>query len=171
VLKGSGVAGGKIMKNELAASLRKIGDTVVAAEQAAIMSTTIKGLKGSSRSGYERHLRGGKGRGHGQGVRRHIAGAVMRRNRMTDGKNNTAGIEIRVSASKMPLGMGKIPFNANLGIWRHPVFGDRKTWASQRVTPAHWWTKTMKEQTPRVRQEFIETIVRFNQRAISELGG
>jgi hypothetical protein len=35
---------------------------------------------------------------------------------------------------------------------RHPVFGNKKRWASQRVPP-FWWDKTVRAHTPRMQRE------------------
>lgn len=147
-------AGGRVIKNALAKRMRTIGDDLVAAERASIMGTTIRGVKGSSRGGAERIKRGGS-KGQGKGIRRNIAGAIEKRNRMT-GKD--VGIEVRVSRGKMPSGMGKVPFNANLGHWRHPVFGDRKVWAGQNVTPALWWTRPIKHQSPKAQAAMLDAM-------------
>jgi len=160
--------GGKLIKRELAASLRKIGDRVVQAEQQAILGTTIRGVKGGQRTGDERIKRGGR-RGQGQGVRRNIAAAIMRRNRLS---GREQGVEVRVSKGRMPAGMGKIPFNANTqGQWRHPVFGDRNTWASQTVSPRMWWTRTAKEQTSKVNADMRAVLDEIARKLDAAIGG
>jgi len=161
-LKSSDLAGGNLMKRELAARLRKVGDKVVEAERAAIQGATVRGVK---RGGGLRVKRGGSS-GHGQGIRSNIANAIMRRNRMT-GKEQ--GVEVRVSKGKMPAGMGKIPFNSNRGSWRHPIFGNRNAWAEQRVSPTYWWTRTAKQQGPAIEAEIKQVIAEFVARADREL--
>jgi hypothetical protein len=161
----SDLGSGKLLQRELSVALRGIGDKMVDAERAAIMGLTIRGVKGSSRKGSERIRRGGKTKGSGKGIRGPMAAAVTRKNQFT-GKG--AGVEVRISGSKMAAinpGTNKIPTEANLGHFRHPVFGNRKTWAGQNVSPAYWWDKTRQAQRPMVEAEFKKVIEEFKAKA------
>lgn len=151
-LKELDAAGGGRLKNELAAAMRKIGKQFVEAEKASIRGTKVKGVK---RNNVVRNKRG-LPKGSGQGIREPIARAIVSRNRLTNTKKTVAGIEIRVSSSKMPQGMEKIPSYAQRGLIRHPLFGDRSQWYSQVVTPAAWWSNTGREQLKLAREDLIK---------------
>lgn len=140
------------LRRDLAATMRKIGDKVVLAEQAAIRGTKIKGVK---KGGGLRHKRGGKPlpKGSGRGIREPIADAIIRRNRLT---GKSVGVEIRVSKGKLPPSMWNLPNRTNKGRIRHPLFGDMTQWYEQVVTPAHWWTRTRKEQESMVREDILQ---------------
>ena len=138
------------LRKDLAAEMRKIGDKVVLAEQAAIRGTTIKGVKkgGGLRNKRSKPLP----KGSGTGIREPIADAIMRRNRLT---GKSVGVEIRVSKGKLPPSKRNLPSLTNKGKIRHPLFGDFEQWYEQVVTPAHWWTRTRKEQEAAVREDIL----------------
>lgn len=52
------------------------------------------------------------------------------------------------------------------GVLRHPVFGNRKKWVSQRVRPG-WWTRPVTTAKPRIGREVQAKM----QRIISRIGG
>jgi len=160
--------GGKALKKELSKVLMKIGDDVLKAEQAAIRGATIKGVKAN---GGIRNLRAGSAKrtkygmqkafGGRHALRESIAASLERRSRL-DAK--VMGVEVRSSASKLTQripGGGKLAKMSNSGIIRHPVFGDRETWASQRVMPAGWWTKTGNEMKGPIRERIRAVGVEF----------
>ena len=153
--------GGRL-KKDLAKAMRDIGTTVVQAEQAAIRGTTIRGVK---RGGKTRIKRGGS-TGSGKGIRNNIAASIVRRNRITAKEQ---GIEVRTSASKMPAGMNGIPFKSNSGSWRHPIFGNRKAWAAQTVSPNGWWTKTANELKPTIQADIRKVVEDFTKELKSDL--
>ena len=43
------------------------------------------------------------------------------------------------------------------GRLRHPVFGNRKRWAQQDAPPG-WWTKTVRQHTPRMEREVARVV-------------
>lgn len=60
-----------------------------------------------------------------------------------------AGVRVRTDGRKMPSGMKSLPrlveglghkVDRRPGRWRHPVFGDRDTWVSQRPRPRFYDT-------------------------------
>lgn len=58
----------------------------------------------------------------------------------TSGK--LAGVRVRVDGRRMPSGMKALPGYAEgeRARWRHPVFGDRETWATQQAFPTFYRT-------------------------------
>ena len=155
---------GKLLQKELSVALRGIGDKMVIAERAAIMGTTIRGVKGSARSGPERVKRGGKS-GFGKGIRAPMAAAVKRKNQF---KGKEAGVVVWISGTAMAAinpGTANVPEMANSGHIRHPIFGNRKAWAGQNVSPAGWWDKTRLAQRPMVEAEFKKVLDEFRAKA------
>ncbi|MYU24015.1 hypothetical protein [Streptomyces sp. SID8352] len=51
-----------------------------------------------------------------------------------------------------------VPQQIDEGRLRHPVFDNRKRWATQWARPAGWWTRTVRDGTPRMRAE-IERVL------------
>lgn len=161
-LKAQDSSTGGRLKKDLAKAMRDIGTTVVQAEQAAIRGATIRGVK---RGGKTRFKRGGS-TGSGKGIRNNIAASIVRRNRITAKEQ---GIEVQTSGSKMPAGMNGIPFKSNSGSWRHPIFGNRKAWAAQTVSPAGWWTKTADELKPKIETDVRKVVEDFTKQLQSDL--
>jgi hypothetical protein len=48
----------------------------------------------------------------------------------------------------------------NRGRLRHPLYGNRRHWYSQRIRPG-FWTVTLEADAPRVRRELVEAIQRI----------
>ena len=157
-------ASGGRLKKDLAAAMRQIGKQFVEAEKAAIRGTNIKGVKkgGSVRNKRSKPLPKGSGRG----IREPIARSIMSRNRLTNSRTSVAGIEIRVSKSKMPPGMDKIPSYAQRGLIRHPLFGDRSQWYSQVISPAGWWSETGRAQLTQAREDLIKVCNEFSKNIV-----
>ena len=56
---------------------------------------------------------------------------------------------------------------ANRGVVRHPVFGNRKVWVSQKVTPG-WFDDPMREGAPLVRRKLEQAIENVADRVVKE---
>lgn len=84
----------------------------------------------------------------------------------------TQAIRISVRTSSAPgarvwVDKGRLPpdlknmaqtLNDPSGRVRHPVFGNRRRWANQYVTPPMWWDKTVTRHTPRMRAEVARVV-------------
>jgi len=162
---------GKVMKRAISKALMKIGDDVLAAEQAAIRGATIKGIKAN---GGVRNLRAGsrkrvnygmqKAFGGRHALRESIASSLERRSRLS---GHVQGIEVRSSTGKLDRlipGGGKLAKMSNSGIIRHPVFGDRENWAEQRVMPSGWWSRTVTEMKGPIRERIQEVGYEFQKK-------
>ncbi len=104
-----------------------------------------------------------KQRAHqGSGLRATVARTVKPTVRTGGAK---ASVTIRSSRSMMPADQQKLPAYMNRGQWRHPVFGNRKNWAAQAVTPG-WFDKPARRGAPKVRQEAVNVVIR----TINKLG-
>jgi hypothetical protein len=68
------------------------------------------------------------------------------------------GARVWVDRSLLPPDMRNLPNALNDGRLRHPVFGNRRRWVTQWVTPAPWWDRTVREHQPRMQAEVARII-------------
>lgn len=69
------------------------------------------------------------------------------------------GARVYVDKGLLPSDLKKMPWvmNSADGRIRHPVFGNRKRWASNWTTPL-WWDKTVRAHTPRMQREVARIV-------------
>jgi len=74
---------------------------------------------------------------------------------------------IRISASRqlMPAGQRGMPRALNNGVWRHPVFGDRERWVTQRVAPGAWFDDPARRDGPRARDRILAIVSTYINRS------
>lgn len=159
-LKQYAEGGGKELKKQLAKEMRGLGDKIVRAEQDAARRTKVRGVKSS---GGVRYKRGGSAAGSGKGIRGPVANSIMRRNRLS---GREVGVEVRASKGRMPPGLQKMPWNLNRGGWRHPVFGDRSTWAAQVVSPSGFFWRARDEMKPVIQRQIQELARKYMEEAL-----
>ncbi len=70
----------------------------------------------------------------------------------------TPGARVFMDFSRLEPGARGVPQQIDAGRLRHPVFGNKKRWANQWARPPGWWTKTVRDGTPRMRAE-IERVL------------
>jgi hypothetical protein len=116
-------ADGKELRKQLGKELRGQIRPMVASVKAAWLSAPSQGHKSSTRS------RRGQ-----PDLRKLLAKATAGQVRFT-GKE--AGVRVRTDGRKMPSGSKALPTHAEATKrpWRHPVFGNRETWVTQRSFP------------------------------------
>lgn len=154
--------GGRALKNQMAKEMRGLGDKLVKAEQAAAKNTKVRGIAGRGSSERVRYKRGGR-TGGGVGIRGNVANSIVKRNRLT---GREAGVEIRASRSKLPADFKKMAWALNRGAWRHPVYGDRSTWATQTVSPRGFFWRTRDEQKPYVQRQIRQIAEKYMKEAL-----
>ncbi|MFE4649280.1 hypothetical protein [Streptomyces sp. NPDC056707] len=74
--------------------------------------------------------------------------------------SSNPGARVWVDRSLLPADLKFMPDAMNKepsGRLRHPVFGNRRKWANQYVTPL-WWDKTVQRHTPRMRAEVARVV-------------
>lgn len=74
--------------------------------------------------------------------------------------SSNPGARVWVDRSLLPDDLKFMPDAINKapgGRLRHPVFGNRRRWANQYVTPL-WWDKTVQRHTPRMRAEVARVV-------------
>jgi hypothetical protein len=77
-----------------------------------------------------------------------------------------ASSRVYAKRESMPPGMEGMPWNVDVGRWRHPVYGNRNRWVEQRTRPG-WFSRVADEHGLRARQEVIEAV----ERVAKQLGG
>lgn len=76
--------------------------------------------------------------------------------------NTTAKVVLRVGKK------GSGARGADDGLVRHPVFGNRRAFVGQRVTPG-WFTQTARNQAPQVRREVTDTLADYAARLAASM--
>lgn len=68
------------------------------------------------------------------------------------------GARIWIDRASLPADIRNMPWVIENGRVRHPVFGNRRRWATQTARPTGWWSSTVQAGTPRMRAE-IERVL------------
>ncbi|MEV0441804.1 hypothetical protein AB0I84_05835 [Streptomyces spectabilis] len=87
-------------------------------------------------------------------LRATIAAAIRISVRNTSG---AAGARVWVDRSSLPPDLKNMPGVINEGRIRHPVFGNRRRWATQWAQPP-WWDTTMRRHRPRMEREVARVL-------------
>lgn len=147
---------GKDVRRALTKSLQASAKPAVRDVKEAVMHVQSRGVAGGGTRRREAsyRVRRPKGRVRAFGLRATIARLVTSRMKYSGIK---VGLEVRVNSAEMPNKQRRLPkyLDTEKG-WRHPVFGNRHTWAQQTGQP--WFEKTLKEHTPRVRGDAIQAV-------------
>ncbi|MEV3980804.1 hypothetical protein [Nonomuraea sp. NPDC049758] len=71
--------------------------------------------------------------------------------------SKSARVRIEVDSAKIPEGMRTLPrhLDSEKG-WRHPLFGDREHWYSQRGRP--WFASTIRRHLPALREHILKAM-------------
>lgn len=88
-------------------------------------------------------------------LRATLAGAV----RISVRSSANPGARVWVDKGRLPPDLRNMPWVIDEGRVRHPVFGNRRRWATQWARPSGWWTRTVDAGTPRMRAE-VERVLR-----------
>lgn len=180
-------AGEKELTKELRKGLRDAAKPAVTHVQAAIRSLPVHGVRGKGSSAREAHQRARRPKARSMrstGLRDSIARGIKAQSSIA----SSAGLKIRTSVAELPPDQRKLPryLDSNDG-WRHPVFGNRKTWQSLQGKkklstfgrlartvfrlfrkPVReiwveqygqpWFGETLKKEVPNVRKEMLEAM-------------
>lgn len=89
-------------------------------------------------------------------LRATIAGAI----RISVRTGSTPGARVWVDKGLLPPDLKNMAQTLNdpSGRVRHPVFGNRRRWANQYVSPPMWWDKTVRAHTPRMTAEVARVL-------------
>jgi hypothetical protein len=67
------------------------------------------------------------------------------------------GARVWIDRASLPRDLRNMPTVMNEGRIRHPVFGNRRRWATQ-WTDRGWWDKTVQRHTPRMQAEVARVV-------------
>lgn len=134
-------AGGPRLQRNLARRVRRAAEPLHRDLQKAIVSVQLSSTGRKKRGGPSPTTRP---------LRKNIAGAV----RLSVRQAGRPSARVWLDRSRLPAGvtMGVVA-RIDEGRLRHPVFGNRKRWATQTARPTGWWSRTVQNGTPRMRAE------------------
>ena len=115
------------------------------------LQSTIRGLSIQS-TGRGAGRRGGPS-ATTRPLRATIAGAI----RISVRTSSSPGARVWVDKSLLPPDLKNMAQTINTGRVRHPVFGNRRRWATQTASPL-WWDRTVQRHTPRMTSEVARVV-------------
>lgn len=115
------------------------------------LQDTIRGLNISSQG------RGAGKRGGPSPTTRPLRATIAQAIRISVRTGGSPGARVWVDKGRLPPDLRNMPDVINTGRIRHPVFGNRRRWAQQTVTPL-WWDKTVRAHQSRITRE-VERVV------------
>ncbi|MFH9761312.1 hypothetical protein ACH4MJ_04155 [Streptomyces anulatus] len=115
------------------------------------LQSTIRGLSIQS-AGRGSGKRGGRSPTT-RPLRATIAGAI----RISVRTGGNPGARVWVDKGLLPPDLKNMPQVINTGRVRHPVFGNRRRWATQTATPL-WWDKTVQRHQARMTAEVARVV-------------
>jgi hypothetical protein len=132
-------AGGPELRQNFARRLRHAAEPLHRDLQNTVRTLPIRSQGGSSRRGGPSPTT--------RPLRATIAAAV----RISVRTGGNPGAKVWIDRSRLPADMRNMPARLDEGRWRHPVFGNRRRWATQYASP--WWSVTIRRHEPRMRTE------------------
>lgn len=116
------------------------------------LQSTVRGLSIQSAG------RGSGKRGGRSPTTRPLRTTIAEAIRISVRTTGNPGARVFVDKGRLPhdIPMGVVA-RLNDGRLRHPVFGNRKRWATQTTTPL-WWDKTVRRHTPRMQSEVARVL-------------
>lgn len=154
----------KQIRKDLNKAIRGVTKPIQADLKRAVMGVDSKASGGGGTRQRAAHSTAKRAPRGGHGLRATIARAIQ--TKITYAGPRT-GVRIRVDTAKLPPGQRKLPRHMDTGTWQHPVMGDPDVWVAQTVTPAGWFTATIKPHSARARAQINEAA----QRALKAIEG
>lgn len=133
-------AGGPRLRQNFSRRVRRAAEPLQKDLQRAIREVQLPGPGRTKRGGPSPTTRP---------LRANIAGAI----RISVRAGAAPGARIWIDRGRLPADMRNMPWVIETGRVRHPVFGNRRRWATQWARPTGWWSKTVQAGTPRMRAE------------------
>lgn len=133
-------AGGPRLRQNFSRRVRRAAEPLQKDLQRSIQSVQLPGPGRKTRGGPSPTTRP---------LRRTLAGAV----RISVRQGANPGARVWVDKGRLPDDLKNMPWVINDGRVRHPVFGNRRRWATQWARPTGWWSRTVEAGTPRMRAE------------------
>ncbi|MFF3857523.1 hypothetical protein [Micromonospora sp. NPDC002575] len=138
-------AGGPRLRRNTARRIRRAAEPLHKDLQRAIRTVQLPGPGRGVRGGPSPTTRP---------LRATLAGAV----RISVRQGASPGARVWIDRSLLPADLRNMPWVIETGRVRHPVFGNRKRWATQWARPAGWWSRTVQAGTPRMRAEVARVL-------------
>lgn len=151
-------AGRKDLRQKLRKKIRDAGQPVLGDVKSAVTGLNVKGTGGGGvsarrqfnveRATTDRAKKTAERRG--AGLRQSVA-------RATKLEQTARGVRFVVRSNMLPPDQKNMPrhLDSEKG-WRHPVFGDRNVWVSQKGGP--WFGKTIKRKAPAFRKAVLDAM-------------
>jgi hypothetical protein len=133
-------AGGPRLRQNFSRRVRRAAEPLQKDLQRSIQSVQLPGPGRKTRGGPSPTTRP---------LRRTLAGAV----RISVRQGANPGARVWVDKGRLPDDLKNMPWVINDGRVRHPVYGNRRRWATQWARPTGWWSRTVEAGTPRMRAE------------------
>jgi hypothetical protein len=134
-------AGGPRLRQNTARRIRRAAEPLHRDLQQAIRTVQLPGSGRKTRGGPSPTTRP---------LRATLAGAV----RISVRSGASPGARVWLDHSRLPADItAGVAARIDEGRLRHPVFGNKKRWTNQWARPAGWWSKTVRDGTPRMRAE------------------
>ncbi|MFD5041959.1 hypothetical protein ACFWNI_33455 [Streptomyces sp. NPDC058377] len=135
-------AGGSRLQRNFARRIRRAAEPLQRDLQQAIRTQPLvsEGRKAGGRGGRSPTTRP---------LRATLAGGI----RISVRTGASPGARVWMDKSRLPHDIRNLPWVMDTGRVRHPVFGNRRRWATQWARPAGWWSRTVRAGTPRMTAE------------------
>lgn len=146
-------AGGPRLRQNFARRLRRAAEPLQNDLRQAIRNQPITS-EGRKRGRDGRMSHGGRSPTT-RPLRATLAGGV----RTSVRQGASPGARVWMDRDRLPHDVRNMPWVINTGRIRHPVFGNRKRWATQWARPSGWWTRTTNAGVPRMQAE-VERVLR-----------
>ncbi|WP_320784200.1 hypothetical protein [Streptomyces sp. CRN 30] len=138
-------AGGPRLRTNFSRRVRRAAEPLHRDLQQAIRTVSLPGAGRTKRGGPSPTTRP---------LRATLAGGI----RISVRSGASPGARVWMDKSRLPPDLKNMPWVIDDGRVRHPVFGNRRRWATQWARPTGWWTSTVYSGMPRMRVE-VERIL------------
>ncbi|MFJ1581554.1 hypothetical protein [Streptomyces sp. NPDC088182] len=138
-------AGGPRLRRNFTRRIRRAAEPLHRDLQQAIRTVNLTGTGRRGRGGPSPTTRP---------LRALLAGAV----RISVRAGTQPGARVWTDRSRLPPDVRNMPWVIESGRVRHPVFGNRRRWATQTARPAGWWSRTVRAGTPRMTAEVARIV-------------
>lgn len=145
-------AGGPRLRQNFSRRVRRAAEPLQKDLQKAIRTQPLVS------EGRKRNRDGRMGRGGPSPTTRPLRATIARAVRISVRQSTGVGARVWIDRGQLPDDMKNMPWVIESGRVRHPVFGNRRRWATQWARPSGWWSKTVQAGTPRMRAE-VERIL------------
>lgn len=138
-------AGGENIRSSMQRRIRRVAEPLKSDLQSTMRGLNIRSEAGRGRSGGRSPTT--------RPLRATIADAI----RISVRTGGNPGATVWIDKGRLPLDLKNMPKVINSGRIRHPVFGNRRRWATQWAQPP-WWDSVVRQHTPRMEREVTRVL-------------